>query len=128
MKYVHDRELEQVLNKIIKDLGLHYIRAERVKVVRSKGSHSIGTVARVHGLPKCIQTGLELEPGYVVEVIDEKFNSLSKPQKVRVLIHELLHIPQNFGGGVLAHSRKNFSKLEELYFSKLKDYLDSYQL
>lgn len=120
--------LEATLAKIIRDLGLNYIRPERIRVVRSKGSHSIGTVARIHGLPKCIQVGLGLEPSYVVEVIDEKFNSLNKQQKIRVLIHELLHIPNNFGGGVLSHARKNFSKLEELYFSKLESILDSYQL
>ncbi|MGB9758662.1 MAG: putative metallopeptidase [Thermoproteota archaeon] len=125
---MRDYRLEAVLGKIIRDLELHYIRPERVRVVRSRGSHSIGTVARIHGLPKCVQVGLGLEPSYVIEIIDEKFNSLNKQQKIRVLIHELLHIPSNFGGGVLAHARKNFSKLEELYFSKLEDTLDSYQL
>lgn len=128
LKYIRDYELEATLTKIIRDLGLRYIRPEKIRVVRSRGSHSVGTVARIHGLPKCVQVGLGLEPNYVIEIIDEKFNSLSKQQKVRVLIHELLHIPNNFGGGVLAHTRKNFSKLEELYFSKLKDSLDSYQL
>lgn len=128
LKYVRDYKLEAVLSKIVMDLELYYIRPERVRVVRSRGSRSIGTVARIHGLPKCIQVGLGIEPSYVIEVIDEKFNSLSKQQKIRVLIHELLHIPSNFGGGVLAHARKNFSKLEELYFSKLEDTLDSYRL
>ncbi|MEM0171112.1 MAG: putative metallopeptidase [Thermoproteota archaeon] len=128
MKYVRDHELEAVLVRLIRDLELNYINPENIRVVRSKGSHSVGTVARIHGLPKCVQVGLGLEPSYVIEVIDEKFSPLNKKQKIRVLIHELLHIPSNFGGGVLAHSRKNFLKLEELYFSKLEDILDLYQL
>jgi predicted metallopeptidase len=61
-------------------------------------------------LGKLWQKALNTQAHYAIEVISEKFDPLSEEEKTRVLIHELLHIPQTFGGGFRQHDfacRKN---------------------
>lgn len=119
MKYIVDPEMQDYMKAAIKKLGLNYIDPSRVRVVRSSGSRSTNTVARIHGMAKAMQVGLSLEPHYVLEILGERFDALDGEAKKRVIVHELLHIPFNFGGGVLNHSSKDFDKLEGMYLNRL---------
>ncbi len=87
----------------------------RVYCYRSKGSKSEGTVARIHALGKVWQEALRRPPAYVIEVISERYDSLSDEEKEKTLIHELLHIPKGFSGGFRPHKgyidRKQIEKL-----------------
>jgi len=93
--------------KVILSAGVFpHVDPERVKCVRSWGSRG-RAVARIYGLPRpWIVAGLE--PGYVIEVVSEAFDGLPCREKVRVLVHELAHIPRTFSGGLRPH-RRGFS-------------------
>jgi predicted metallopeptidase len=109
--------------------GLHldYLLGERIFFYRSSGSKA-RAYARTWGLPKLWQHALSVEPAYIIEVITGYFDKLSKKDQDKVLLHEISHIPKNFSGALLPHTkhgRGSFKgKLEELidkYFETYKE-------
>jgi len=105
MKFVLAPELNSEINRIIDLLGLYYIKAENIICFKSFGSKS-RAIARIWSLPKIWQMALKKEAYYCIEVISERFDKLSKDEKEKVLIHEILHIPKNFSGALLPHRQK----------------------
>lgn len=79
-----------------------HIDPGRVHCVRSWGSRS-RAIARIYGLPGPWVT--VYGPGYVIEVIGERFYRLPLEERVKTIIHELLHIPYTFSGGLRPHGR-----------------------
>jgi predicted metallopeptidase len=68
-----------------------------------------------------MQMALNQQPHYVIEVLSEKFDQLSKEDQTKVLIHEILHIPHSFGGGFRTH--KPFvtrAKVQRIYQEFMK--------
>ncbi len=101
--YVRAPDLERLAEEIILHLDMNHVRLDRFACVRSTGSKSSRVVARVHSIPKIWKVALGIEPSYVIEVIAERFDRLSREEKERTIIHELLHIPRSFGGGFRHH-------------------------
>lgn len=120
IKYFEASDVKKRVDEILVNLDLFHIVPQFVFCVRSKGSKSTRTIARIHGLSKIWQETLNLPPSYIIEVISERYDKLPEEEKEKTLIHELLHIPQGFSGGFRPHrgyvSRK---KVEQLY-AKLK--------
>lgn len=87
---------------LLKNLDLPHIRAANLICFRSTGSTGRAR-ARIWSLPKIWQMALSVEAHYCIEVISEKFDDLSPDDQDRTLIHELLHIPQNFSGALVPH-------------------------
>ena len=103
IKYVRDPELERI-TKDIAVLLFPFIKTDSISVIRSYGSSSRGTIARCHALGKAMQLGMGMKKGfYVIEVISKRFDRLSAEEKIKTLIHELMHIPKSFGGGFRHH-------------------------
>jgi predicted metallopeptidase len=97
--------------------------------MRSYGSKS-RAIARIWSFPKIWQVALELSgPFYVIEAIHERYDKLDNKEKTKTMIHELLHIPQSFGGGLLGHNqgRINRTTEERLYAEYFRRKTDYYQ-
>ena len=112
--------------KLITDLEMDSVLFERLFFYRSTGSKS-RAYARTWGLPKLWQHALSVEPAYIIEVISHYFDKLSIRDQDKVILHELSHIPKNFSGALLPHTRRRkgsfHHKLDELierYFENEK--------
>ena len=110
IRYRKAPDLEERVREIVAKASLTHIIPERVKCVRSYGSKAEATAARIHTASRAMFTGLELKPTYVIEFISERFDKLSEEEKDLVIIHELLHIPRSFGGGLIGHGRIDFKR------------------
>ncbi len=115
IRYEMAPEIESKLKRITRKLKMDHIDLNRVKGVRSYGSTGKGIIARCHALPKVMQLALGIDAHYVIEILTENYNRLSKEEQIKILIHELMHIPETFGGGFRMHkdhvTRKNVEKL-----------------
>ena len=87
------------------ELSLDWLDTSRLFCFRSENSKS-RAYARIWGFSKVWQKALNQEPAYVIEVLSEKFDSLSKQKQDEILLHEIAHIPKNFSGSLLPHIRK----------------------
>lgn len=103
ISYYPAHDLEVMVREVVKKAGMTYIDPDRVLCFRSRGSRSKRVIARCYSLPKIWQMGLGTPAHYIIEVISERFDRLSREEKVKVVIHELLHIPKTFGGGLRPH-------------------------
>ncbi|MEM1868152.1 MAG: putative metallopeptidase, partial [Thermosphaera sp.] len=101
IKYFWANDVSDMIKDIVSTLQpeLQHIDLKRIVAVRSVGSKS-RAIARVHGFPRIYSFVLGVEPIYVIEVISEGFDNLPVGEKVKVLIHELLHVPRNLKGGL----------------------------
>ena len=118
MVWQKDLKLQKRLDGIVKKLNFLHIKSKQVFVFRSFGSKSRAQ-ARIWGFPRIWQQAFDLRPAYCLEVLSEKFDRLNESQQTKVLIHELMHIPKNFSGSLLAHRGRygqiNTRTVDQLY-------------
>lgn len=91
--------------QIVNSLKINWVDASRIYCFRSEYSQS-RAYARIWGLTKIWQLALSEKPGYIIEVLSERFDKLGRLEQDKVLLHELAHIPKNFSGSLLPHVRK----------------------
>jgi len=105
MRFRYERapDVAELFSTIIEKLGFTHIPKNRVYCYRSYGSKARNVIARVHSLPRIWQQALSEPAYYAVEVLAEQYDPLPKEEKEKTLIHELLHIPNAFGGGFRHH-------------------------
>jgi predicted metallopeptidase len=103
MKYEFAEDLQRIAEEISKMLFPH-IDLANVKCYRSWGTSSRGTIARCHALNKIMQKAIGIKAVYVLEFLSERFEKLDNEEKIKVIIHELMHIPKSFGGGFIHHN------------------------
>ena len=103
IQYHLAEDINSRVKEILRKLKLTHIDETRLICLRSKGSGSRRVIARCHGLSRVMQRALNEKPHYVIEVLSERFDRLSREDQTKVLIHEILHIPHSFGGGFRAH-------------------------
>ena len=117
IRYSIAEDLQEQINEIGFMLFPH-VKLDSVVCLRSFGSRSRGTIARCHALGKAMQLALGRKGFYVIEIISERFEKLSADEKIKTLIHELMHIPKSFGGGFKHHNvvcEKNVENMYERY-------------
>ena len=120
MKYEEAPDLQKIAEDISRLLFPHVIM-ERVKCFRSFGSSTRGTIARCHALGKVMQKAIGVEAYYALEFLSARFDKLSKEEQIKTIIHELMHIPQTFGGGFRHHDfvcEKNVNLYYKTYIAK----------
>jgi predicted metallopeptidase len=119
IRYELAEDIGSRIEDIIHKLQMTHVDGSRVACIRSKGSQSKRVIARCHGLSRIMQLALDKRPHYVIEVVSERFDKLSKEDQTKVLIHELMHIPHSFGGGFRAHKPYVTQKKVERMYEKL---------
>ncbi|MBS3075124.1 metallopeptidase [Candidatus Pacearchaeota archaeon] len=114
IKYELAEDLQEQVNDIAKLLFPH-VKLDSVVCLRSYGSSSRGTIARCHALGKAMQLALGRKGFYAIEVISRRFDKMSEVDKVKTLIHELMHIPKTFGGGFIHHDVVHERNVEMMF-------------
>lgn len=129
IKYELAKDIMDRIYDIVKILGMDHVKLTSIHAIRSHGSTSPRTIARCHAFSKIWQLALGIDAVYLIEVISEKFDSMSQEDQDKVLIHELMHIPLSFGGGFKHHdfvTHRNVDKLYEQYAKLKKDPYSSF--
>ncbi len=103
ISYTEAADVKKLADEIAEKLDFFHVVPQFVFCIRSKGSASRRTIARIHGLGKVWQQTLNIPSAYVIEVISERFDRLTQEDKEKTIIHELLHIPATFAGGFRPH-------------------------
>jgi predicted metallopeptidase len=121
MKYEFAPDLQEKAEEISKLLFPHII-LERVKCFRSYGTSSKGTIARCHTLGKLMQKAIGVKAHYALEFLSERFDKFDEKEKLKIIIHELMHIPHTFGGGFKHHNHVKNKNVNIMYekFENLK--------
>jgi len=120
MKYMFASDIQLKAEEISKVLFPH-VDIENIKCFKSYGTSSRWTIARCHALGKLMQKAIGRQAFYVLEFLSERFDKLDEEEKIKIIIHELMHIPKCFGGGFKHHNfvtDKNVNKYYKQY--KLK--------
>ncbi|MCL5018724.1 MAG: metallopeptidase [Candidatus Pacearchaeota archaeon] len=102
MKYEFAEDLQKIAEEMSQMLFPH-VDVSNIKCYRSYGTSSRGTIARCHALNKIMQKAIGIKAVYVLEFLVERFEKLDDEEKLKVIIHELMHIPKTFGGGFKHH-------------------------
>ncbi len=119
IRYEIADDIQSKVNKLVLKLFPH-IKLHSVVCLRSFGSKSRGTIARCHALGKAMQIALGRKGFYVIEVISERFDKFNEEERIKTLIHELMHIPKSFGGGFKYHDYVCEKNVREMYKKYLK--------
>lgn len=117
MRYEFAEDLQQQAEEISRMLFPH-VDIGRIKCFRSFGTNSRRTIARCHALGKLMQKAIGIKAVYALEFLSERFDKLDTEEKIKVIIHELMHIPKTFGGGFKHHDyvcERNVNKCYKLY-------------
>lgn len=123
MKYEFAQDLQEIAEEISRLLFPH-VKIDRIRCFRSHGTSSKGTIARCHTIGKLMQKAMNTEAFYAMEFLSERFDKLSEEEKIKVIIHELMHIPNTFGGGFRHHDHVcgvNVNKCYRTYKIKKKE-------
>ena len=98
-------DLEQSCRRfreLVEVLEFAHIDPDRLHCRRSTGS-TAQAYARIWELPSIWRDALGIRPQYVIEVLSQHYDPLPEEERIKTLIHELLHIPKTFSGALRGH-------------------------
>jgi len=111
-------DIQERFVDIVRTLNLTHVDLDKVVCIRSYGSSTKRIVARCHGMSKVLQIAMGIKAFYVLEFLSERFDKLDDKEQEKTIIHELMHIPKNFGGGFRHHdhvSVENVKSVQEKF-------------
>ncbi len=117
-------DVQFMLDELLEHLSLDNVITSRIICMRSRKAQ-VRAYARIWSLPEIWRNALEINPFYVIEVVSEHYDSLSEEEKKKVLIHELLHIPKKFTGGLVPHKNRGRTIDDKLVMEVYNKYLVS---
>lgn len=102
MKYERAPEIKKTVNLLVEQLGFTHIDTSRIHCIRSLDAKT-RAYARIWGMSRLFFEVAGVPPNYIIEVVAKRFDKLSEREKIKTLIHELMHIPKTFSGALLSH-------------------------
>lgn len=102
MKYASAPEVKKQIDLLIDRLDFTHIVAARIHCIRSFDAKT-RAIARIWGMSRLFKEVAGLEPHYIIEVNAKKYDKQPEREKIKTLIHELMHIPKTFSGALLSH-------------------------
>lgn len=122
MRFEFAPDIQERINRMINILDYGTLDTSRIICMRSYNSKS-NAYARIWGLSRVWQKVLKVQPHYIIEVLHPRFDKLSNEDQEKTLLHEILHIPKKFSGGLIPHvcfgkkiDRNTVEKLYKMYF------------
>lgn len=95
-------DVQERLERLLDSGHFPHVNRHRVIGMRSRGAGA-RAYARIWSIPSIWREALGVGVFYAIEVLEQYFDKLREEEKDKVLIHELLHIPKNFTGGLVPH-------------------------
>jgi predicted metallopeptidase len=117
-------DVKRRINFLIENLQLGWLSKNLIYCVRSTGTNT-RALSRIWGLGRIWQITLKEKPSYIIEVISERYDRLGEMEQDKVLLHEIAHIPQNFSGSLLPHTRRGKNKFYDRVRILVAQYLNS---
>ena len=102
MKYERAPEIKKTIEQLVVELGYTHIDVTRIHCIRSFDAKT-RAYARIWGMSKLFFEVAGIKVNYIIEVVAKRFDKLSEREKIKTLIHELMHIPKTFSGALLSH-------------------------
>ena len=102
MKYALAPEIKAQIDILIEKLEFTYMKPKNIHCIRSFDAKT-RAIARIWGMSRLFKEVAGLEPNYIIEVNAKRFDKLPPREKIKTLIHELMHIPKTFSGALLSH-------------------------
>jgi len=102
MRYKIAQDIKEKVDQLINQLKMEYIDEKRIYCIRSFDAKT-RAIARIWGMSRLFAEVCGIKPCYIIEVNNKRFDKLSERDKIKTLIHELLHIPKTFSGALLSH-------------------------
>ena len=102
MKYERAPEIKKTIELLVDQLQFTHIDSKRIHCIRSLDAKT-RAYARIWGMSRLFFEVAGIQPNYIIEVVSKRFDKLSEREKIKTLIHELMHIPKTFSGALLSH-------------------------
>lgn len=102
MKYEPAPDIKQQIDQLIEYMGYTHIKAANIHCIRSLDAKT-RAIARIWGMSRLFKDVVGIEPHYIIEVNHKRYDKQSDREKMKTLIHELMHIPKTFSGALLSH-------------------------
>lgn len=106
MKYEPAPEIKKQIHMLVTELHFDHVNPRFIHCIRSFDAKT-RAYARIWGMAPLFKEVAGIQPNYIIEVNAKKFDRLSEREKVKTLIHELMHIPKTFSGALLPHRGKH---------------------
>ncbi|MCJ7826106.1 metallopeptidase [Patescibacteria group bacterium] len=117
-------DIDKIVKSVLKRNLFPYIDASRIVCMRSTKATSRAR-ARIWSFPHIWQLALNKPAHYIIEILSQHFDHLPDNDKIRVIIHELMHIPKNFSGALVPHRgihKRIDGRTVEKIFQMFKNY------